>query len=148
MALYPYVSSNLSNIEGKALGTENVPTLYYSLFLPIFSYCCEMWGLAYASTIHCIEILQKRVIRLTNGVDRQCHTKKLFSRCVFLKFKYLVHLKVLLSSMIFNNMPMPNNTQGLFNQAQLYIVIDPNVNIYVSVVVDFFYCLIYVSELE
>ena len=95
MCQWQSVSS--SNVQDKALGTENLPTLYYSLFLPIFSYCCEMWGLAYTSTIHCIEILQKRVIKLMNGVDRQCHTNILFSRCVFLKFEDLVHLKVLLS---------------------------------------------------
>ena len=31
------------------LGTENLLTLYYSIFLPILSYCCEIWGITYTS---------------------------------------------------------------------------------------------------
>ena len=100
------------------LGTETLLTLYYSLFLPILSYCCEIWGTTYTSTIHCIEIVQKRVIRLISGVNRQCHTHILFSRCRVLKFKDLVDLKVLLVLFkIFNSMPIPNNIQCLFNKS-------------------------------
>ena len=100
------------------LGTENLLTLYYSLFLPILRYCCEIWGITYTSTIHYIEILQKRVIRLISGVNRQCHTNILFSRCRVLKFKDLVDLKVLLVLFkIFNSMSIPNNIQCLFNKS-------------------------------
>ena len=71
------------------LGTETLLTLYDSLFLPILSYCCEIWGTTYTSTIHCIE-----------------------------KFKDLVDLKVLLVLFkIFNSMPIPNNIQCLFNKS-------------------------------
>ena len=79
------VKRNLSRVVGiiyrarHILGTENLLTLYYSLFLPILSYCCEIWGITYTSTIHCIDILQKRVIRLISAVNRQCHTNILFS---------------------------------------------------------------------
>ena len=118
------VKRNLSRVVGiiyrarHILGTETLLTLYYSLFLPILSYCCEIWGITYTSTIHCIEILQKRVIRLINGVNRQCHTNILFSRCRVLKFKDLVDLKVLLVLFkIFNSMPIPNNIQCLFNKS-------------------------------
>ena len=100
------------------LGTETLLTLYYSLFLPILSYCCEIWGTTYTSTIHCIEIVQKRVTRLISGVNRQCHTNILFSRCRYLKFKDLVDLKVLLVLFkIFNSMPIPKNIQCLFNKS-------------------------------
>ena len=78
------------------LGTGDLLTLYHSLFLPILSHCCEIWGITYISTIHCIEILQKRVIILISGVNRQCHKNILFSRCTVLKFKDLVDLKVLI----------------------------------------------------
>ena len=59
------VKRNMSRVVGiiyrarHILGTETLLTLYYSLFLPILSYCCEIWGITYTSTIHCIEILQK-----------------------------------------------------------------------------------------
>ena len=78
------VKRNLSRVVGiiyrarHILGTETLLTLYYSLFLPILSYCCEILGTTYTSTIHCIEILQKRVIRLISGVNRQCHTNIYF----------------------------------------------------------------------
>ena len=112
------VKRNLSRVVGiiyrarHMLGTETLLTLYYSLFLPILSYCCEIWGISYTSTIHCIEILQKRVIRLISGVNI------LFSRFRVLKFKDLVDLKVLLVIFkIFNSMPIPNNIQCLFNKS-------------------------------
>ena len=64
-----YSRHNLQSVA-HTLGTETLLTLYYSLFLPILSYCCEMWGTTYTSTIHCIEIVQKIVIRLISGVNR------------------------------------------------------------------------------
>ena len=110
------VKRNLSRVVGiiysarHILGNETLLTLYYSLFLPILSYCCDILGITYTSTIHCIGILQKRVIRLIYGMNRQCHTNMLFSRCRVIKFKDLVELKVLLVLFkIFNSMPMPNN---------------------------------------
>ena len=58
------------------------------------------------------------MIRLISGVNRQCHTNILFSRCRVLKFKDLVDLKVLLVLFkIFNSMPIPNNIQCLFNKS-------------------------------
>ena len=78
------------------LGTENLLTLYYSLFLSILTYCCEIWGITYTSTIHCIALLQKRVIRIISGVNRQCHTNILFCRYRVLKSQDIVDLKVLL----------------------------------------------------
>ena len=56
------VKPNMSRVVGiiyramHILGTENLLTLYYSLFLQILSYCCEIWGLTYTSTVHCIGI--------------------------------------------------------------------------------------------
>ena len=35
--------------------------LYFSLFLPYLSYCCEVWGNTYSSNINNIYILQKKV---------------------------------------------------------------------------------------
>ena len=38
--------------------------VYNSLVLPFLSYCCEIWGNTYASRLHELIILQKRVIRV------------------------------------------------------------------------------------
>ena len=51
------VKRNLSRVvsiiyrAGHILGTENLLTLYYSLFLPILSYGCEIWGITYTSSL-------------------------------------------------------------------------------------------------
>ena len=71
------------------------------------------------------------MIRVISGVNRQCHTNILFSRCRVLKFKDLVDLKVLLVLFkIFNSMPIPNNSQCLFNKVTVYVPLDPNANMY------------------
>ena len=113
------------------MGTENLLTLYYSPFLPILSYCCEIWGITYTSTIYCIEILQKRVIRLISGVNRQCHTNILFSRCRVLKFKDLVDLKVLLLlCKIFNSMSYLTISSAYLIKVTVYVHLDPNADMY------------------
>ena len=38
--------------------------LYYSLFLPYMSYCCEVWGNTYKTNIECMYLLQKKVVRI------------------------------------------------------------------------------------
>ena len=72
-----YVSEQFGNyVEYGTINNGDLLNLYYSLFLPIRRprYCCALWGLAYTSTIHCIGMLPKRMIRIMNGVDRQCQT--------------------------------------------------------------------------
>ena len=60
------VQTGLSRITGvmyrarNALGTPSLLTLYHSLFLPIMGYCCEIWGNACVTNLHCITVLQKR----------------------------------------------------------------------------------------
>ena len=53
--------------------------LYYSLFLPYMSYCCEVWGNTYKSNIECMYLLQKKVVRIDCGVGYREHTNELFS---------------------------------------------------------------------
>ena len=60
------VETGLSRITGviyrtsHVLGTASLLTLYHSLFLPIMGYCCDIWGNACATNLHCITVLQKR----------------------------------------------------------------------------------------
>ena len=60
------VQTGLSRITGvmyrasHVLGTASLLTLYHSLFLTIMGYCCDIWGNACATNLHCITVLQKR----------------------------------------------------------------------------------------
>ena len=113
------VSSSIYRAR-RILGTDTLLTLYHPLFLPILSYCCEIWGITYTSTIHCIEILQKRVISLISGVNSNTGEQAMpHKHFIFvLKFKDLVDLKVLLVLFkISNSMPIPNNIQCFFNKS-------------------------------
>ena len=94
------VQTGLSRITGvmyrarNVLGTESLLTLYHSLFLHIMGYCCEIWGNACVTNLHCITVLQKNAIRLVFGVSRLDHTSMLFYMCRVLRFKDLVKLKM------------------------------------------------------
>ena len=60
------VSSKLSKCffvlykSSKILDILSLKTLYCSLFLPYLSYCCEVWGTTYKTTVGKLEVLQKK----------------------------------------------------------------------------------------
>ena len=70
--------------------------LYCALFLPYISYCAEVWGTAYNSTINCLVICQKKVIRIISQVGRQRHTSPLFAELKLLKLKDIIEMKICL----------------------------------------------------
>ena len=51
-----YRASSLINKHGMHI-------LYYSFFMPYIMYCGEVWGNTCATNIHCLVLLEKRVIR-------------------------------------------------------------------------------------
>ena len=53
----------------------------------------EVWGNTYATNIHCLVLLQKRVIRLICRAKRLDHTNLLFHNVHILKLPDLVKLK-------------------------------------------------------
>ena len=81
-----YRASSLINKHGMHI-------LYYSLVRPYIMYCAEVWGNTYATNIHCLVLLQKRVIRLICGAKRLDHTNLLFHNVHILKIADLVKLK-------------------------------------------------------
>ena len=66
-----YRTSSLINKHGMHI-------LYYSLFLPDIMYCAEVWGNTYATNIHCLVLLQKKVIRILFDAKRLDHIELLF----------------------------------------------------------------------
>ena len=102
-----YGASSLINKHGMHM-------LYYSLFMPYIMYCAEVWGNTYATNIHCLVLLQKRVIRLICGAKRLDHTNVLFHNVHILKLPDLVKLKTTIIMFKAYRYILPLNVQKLF----------------------------------
>ena len=114
-----YVKSKLSkcmailNRVRYILNMYSMRSLYCALFLPYISYCAEVWGTAYSTTINCLVICQKKAIRIIAQVGRNCHTTPLFSELKLLKLKDIIEMKICL--MMFDGIRgmLPQNLQCL-----------------------------------
>ena len=102
-----YRTSSLINKHGMHI-------LYYSLFMPYIMYCAEVWGNTYVTNIHCLVLLQKRVIRLVCGAKRLDHTNLLFHNVHILKIPDLVKLKTATIMFKAYHYILPMNVQKLF----------------------------------
>ena len=76
------------------LNLKSLQSLYYALFLPYINYCLEIWGSTHVSKLECLNILQKRAIRLICNKNRKDHTLPLYYQLKIVKFYDLVQLKV------------------------------------------------------
>ena len=61
--------------------------LYYTFIYPHFIYCNLIWGNTFESHLKPLIILQKKVIRIINHANFNCHTNDLFHRNEILKLK-------------------------------------------------------------
>ena len=77
-------------------------------------YCAEVWGNTYATNIHCLVLLQKRVTRLICGAKRLDHTNLLFHNVHILKLPYLVKLKTYIIMFKAYCYILPMNVQFFF----------------------------------
>ena len=91
-------------------------TLYNSIVLPYFTYCCELWGCTYKSRLKSLEILQKKVIRIIHAAKYREHTKPLFYESKILKLNELVDLSIAIIMFKAYNMLLPKNIQSLFRK--------------------------------
>ena len=74
----------------------------------------EVWGNTYATNIHCLVLLQKRVIRLICGAKRLDHTNLLFHNIHILKIPDLVKLKTYILTFKAYRYILPMNVHTLF----------------------------------
>jgi len=102
-----YRASSLINRHGMHI-------LYYSLFMPYIMHCAEVWGNTYAANIHCLVLLQKRVIRLICGAKRLDYTNLLFHNVHILKIPDLVKLKTGIIMFKAYHYILPMNVHKLF----------------------------------
>ena len=70
--------------------------IIYCLHILLYtSYCVEVWGSTYKTTVNAIVLLQKRAIRIINKVDYYAHTRPLFMKSQIMKFNDLVYYKIM-----------------------------------------------------
>jgi len=74
------------------LDKKRMLILYYTLFLPYLTYCCEIWGNNYKSNINDLFLLQKKIIRIICNVSYTHHTQELFLELKVLKLFDLIDL--------------------------------------------------------
>ena len=120
-----HVKSKLSksiaviNKAKHVLNPKSLHTLYCSLVLPYLSYCVEVWGNNYKSTLDPITILQKKALRIIHKVGYLEHTHPLFVQSNIMKFTDIVKYQTAQVMYKAKNYKLPNNIQRLFNERQL-----------------------------
>ena len=60
------------------------------MILPYLSYCSEIWGNTYESSLAKLKVLQKRAIRIIGGLQKHQHTSETFASLKCLKFNDLI----------------------------------------------------------
>lgn len=97
-----------------SVNQKSLQLLYNTLILPYYNYCSEIWGTSPKSTLQPIFLLQKKVIRIINGVDYYAPTNPLFIKLNILKLHNLVELNIVaLMYKVHNNM-LPKCLQERF----------------------------------
>ena len=78
------------------LDSKLLSLLYNSLVFPYINYCCLVWGFTFPTSLHKIELLQKRVIRIIANQHRLAHTEPIFKSLKLLKVYDVAKQQVLL----------------------------------------------------
>ena len=109
-------SISILNKVKQVLDQKSLLILYCSLVLPYLTYCAEIWGNNYKSSIHAVSILQKKAIRIIHNAKYLDHTNELFLQSKLLKCTDLVEFQTAQIMFKANNNVLPGNIQKVFTQ--------------------------------
>ncbi len=73
------------------LSTSVLRQLYMSLILPYLTYCCEVWGNTYKTSLEKLFLFQKKIVRLISKSDYRSHTAPMFQDLHLLPIYELVN---------------------------------------------------------
>ena len=73
----------------KLLTQESLITLYYSFIYPFINYCISVWGNTNQTYLKCVEMAQKRSVRIICKVKNRAESSPLFKDLKFLTLKQL-----------------------------------------------------------
>ena len=105
-----YIIYTLKYILDKAV----LFTLYNTLVLPYMTYCCEVWGNTYRSTLDFLFLLQKKVLRTVVKADFLSHTKPIFYDLQTLNIYDIIELKTAVVMFKAYHNLLPHSTQMYF----------------------------------
>ena len=117
----PMVKSKLSKsiaIMHKAkhlLDRRSGMILYFSLFLPYLSYCCEVWGNTYSSNIKNVYILQKKLYESCVLLITSTPPMYFFIELHVLKLHDLIELRTAMIMYKAKTGCLPVNLQTMFH---------------------------------
>ncbi|KAJ8046940.1 hypothetical protein HOLleu_05786 [Holothuria leucospilota] len=77
------------------LPTRVLKSLYQTLILPHFTYCCTIWSAVNKTLFHKLEVLQKRAIRHIVRADYNEHTSRLFLNLKLLKLSDVIAVNLI-----------------------------------------------------
>ena len=96
------------------LNSKALRLLFCSLVLPYLTYCTEVWGNTYRSSVEPLYRLQKRAIRIINNAGYLEHTNKLFLKSEILKIYDIIEFHTVQFLYKARNNILPNHLQELF----------------------------------
>ena len=96
------------------LDCEAMRILYFSLISPYLSYCAEVWGKTFVTTLKPLYMLQKRAVRIIHKAHYREHTNRLFIKSRILKLEEVVKLQTQIIMFRAKSKALPVNLQVLF----------------------------------
>ena len=97
--------------------------LYYTFCYPYLTYCNIVWASTYTSSLDCLVVLQKRIIRLINFMDSRSHTASLYQKLRILDVRQINRLQIGIVMYKYVNSNLPN----IFNEK---FSINSNIHMY------------------
>ena len=107
-----YVLKSLKNI----LTTSILTTIYNSMIHPYISYGLMLWGSAYKSYLHTIEILQKKAIRNVHKTKYNENTMPLFRSSKLLRLEDMYKLQFFMFMFSYYRNILPSPLYSLFTR--------------------------------
>ena len=95
----------------KYFDNDTLYMVYCTLISPYLDYCSEIWGNTFNSHIQKLVVLQKKALRIVDGLNYRDHTHDTFKKYNCLKFKDHVKFKTCLHVFKAVNNDLPFNLQ-------------------------------------
>ena len=104
------VSKNIGIIlkARRVFDKHTLLSVYYSLIYPYLTYCIQVWGSTYQSHLSKLIILQKKIVRIIQGVPPRTHTEPIFSELNILKVSNLYNYSIALFMYKLNCSKLPD----------------------------------------
>lgn len=89
--------------------TRQLLQIYNAIILPYINYCCLIWGSGYAHHTKRLLTLQKRAMRIIEGIYPPQSANPVFKKYRILKIQDIAKMQMMLvmHKFIYNNLPLP-----------------------------------------